>query len=118
MEPAPFWGLAGPDRSFQTTLSGQAPGNLSAEQSASARLRIRVSLGLQGSKFSRGGTQVTGIGRIARALKLAKPGIGKIISRTIGGPTRWIHFPVWSHWNRSFVSFAATLSQIADEFLA
>src|SRR5881392_2866202 len=50
-------------------------------------------------------------------LESAKPGIGKIVSRAIGRPTRWIHFTVWPHRNRAPIGLTATFSQIADEFL-
>ena len=53
-----------------------------------------------------------------RLLKSAKPRIGKIVSRAIGRPTRWIHFAVWPHRNRAPVGLTATFSQIADEFFA
>ena len=51
-------------------------------------------------------------------LKPAKPGIGKIVSRAIGRPARWIHFAVWPHRNHAPVGLTATFSQIADKFLA
>src|SRR4029077_20418573 len=50
-------------------------------------------------------------------LKPAEPRIRKIIARAIRGPSRWVDFAVWLHRYRTSLSFAAAISQIANEFL-
>jgi hypothetical protein len=51
-------------------------------------------------------------------LEPSKPGIRKIVSRTIGRPARRVYIPVRFHRNFASVGFAATLSQVANELLA
>src|SRR5581483_4963507 len=51
-------------------------------------------------------------------LKPAEPGIGKIVSGTIGGPARRIHFPMRLYRDIVPAGLAASLPQITDQFLA
>src|SRR4029077_9880713 len=50
-------------------------------------------------------------------LKPAEPRIRKIVARAIRGPARWVDFAVWLHRYSTSLSFAAAISQIANEFL-
>ena len=52
-----------------------------------------------------------------QTLKPAEPRIRKIIARAIRGPARWVDFAVWLHRYSTSLSFAAAVSQIANEFL-
>src|SRR6267154_6918712 len=59
MESAFLWRLSRPHRHVQTTLSTPAARTLPTNQSATARLRIRLPMELQGSESERRDTKVT-----------------------------------------------------------
>ncbi len=55
---------------------------------------------------------------LRETLEPAEPRVRKSVAWAIGGPARRIDVPVWLHRYRASLGFAATVSQIADEFLA
>ena len=50
-------------------------------------------------------------------LKPAKPRIREIVARAIRGPARWVDLAVWFDRYRASLSFAAAISQVANQFL-
>jgi hypothetical protein len=50
--------------------------------------------------------------------KLPEPGVGERVAGAIGGPAWWIHLPVGTHWDRPAISFAASFSQVSNQFFA
>ena len=50
--------------------------------------------------------------------ELTEPAIGKIVAGTVGRPTRRIHLAVGTHRDLMSLNFAATVTQVADQFLA
>ena len=50
-------------------------------------------------------------------LKPAEPRIRKIVARAIRGPARRVDFTVWLNRYGASLGFAATISQVANEFL-
>ena len=50
--------------------------------------------------------------------ELTEPAIGEIVARTVGRPARRIHLAVGTHRDLMPLNFAATVTQIADQFLA
>src|SRR5262249_22917653 len=59
VESARLWRLSRPHRNVQTTLSAPAERTLQTNESAAARVRIRLPLELQGSESDRRDTKVT-----------------------------------------------------------
>ena len=50
--------------------------------------------------------------------ELTEPAIGEIVAGTVGRPARRIHLAVGTHRDLMPLNFAATVTQIEDQFLA
>jgi hypothetical protein len=50
--------------------------------------------------------------------ELPEPAIGEIVAGTVGRPAWRIHLSVGTHWDLVPLNFAATVAQVADQFLA
>ena len=50
--------------------------------------------------------------------ELTEPAIGEIVAGTVGWPAGRIHLAVRTHRDLMPLNFAATVTQIADQFLA
>src|SRR5437660_8482796 len=114
MERASVRRLPRPDRTVQTTLPAAAARIVRAEQSAAARVRIRLPVELQGSEFDCRRAQVMP----SVTAKTCETTNTETHLPAIRRPTRWIHFAMRPHRDLSPVDLAATFSQVADEFFA